>query len=81
MEKDNSGPNRETLREKVRNHLGAAVGMRPTWFDQGSWVSRTPAERRMIRVMHDKGSAGFTVLRSAETGLKHYTRQRTNEET
>lgn len=64
----------EGIRERVRNKLGAKVGMRPTWFEQEVWDQKSPEERRLIRVMHDKGGSGFRILRSAEASIKNYKR-------
>lgn len=71
---ERDGPEKPSRLTELREKLGALVGKRPEWFDEDLWNTRSPAERHMINAMHYRGKAAFTVLRSAETGLKNYTR-------
>ena len=65
----------------VVHRLGELAGKsRPDWFSEEVWDQSTPGQRRMIRTMHDRGGAGFRILRSAETVPKNYTRSESDAE-
>jgi hypothetical protein len=74
MEGDPQIPHRNPVSRLVHK-IGEMAGVvRPDWMDQEVWDERTEAELRLIRSFHDHGTKRFRVLRSAEVGIKHYTR-------
>lgn len=72
-------PHKPSRLTELREKLGMLAGRRPDWIDEKVWDRASPAELRMIKVMHYRGKVGFTVLRSAETGLKNYSRVRSDD--